>query len=184
MFAGKFINWESLLAVFWKHFISNFIWVEIRKMSVVFWAKLYCKISDIIRWFLLALRFSATDSGIKKTQMMSTGTCWLKLYAGNNIFKKRNYKYEILNHLHFGPSFVFWRTALGRFSQYCFFFNFSLPVNHGDQHFYSDTPPTPLHPHHHKKASYGSVKYIFQSLWPILKNAFFPKLLVVLLVEI
>ena len=124
MFAGKFINWESLLAVFWKHFISNFIWVEIRKMSVVFWAKLYCKISDIIRWFLLALRFSATDSGIKKTQMMSTGTCWLKLYARNNIFKKRNYKYEILNHLHFGPSFIFWRTALGRFSQYCFFLIF------------------------------------------------------------
>ena len=153
-------------------------------MSVVFWAKLYCKISDIIRWFLLALRFSATNSGIKKTLMMSTGTCRLKLYALNNIFKKRNYRYEILNHLYFGPSFVFWRTALGRFSKCCSFFNFSLSVNHGGQHFYSARPSTPPHPHHHKKTSYGSVKYIFQSLWPILKNGLFPKLLFVLLVEI
>ena len=77
--------------------------------------------SDIFRWFLLALRFSATNSGIKKTLMMSTGTCGLKLLARNNISKKGNYKYEILNHLYFGPSFAFWRTALGRFSQ-CFFF--------------------------------------------------------------
>ena len=29
---------------------------------------------------------------------MSTGT----LYARNNIFNKKNYKYEILNHLYFG----------------------------------------------------------------------------------
>ena len=28
-------------------------------------------------------------------------------------------KYEILNHLYFSPNFVFWRVALGRFSQ-CF----------------------------------------------------------------
>ena len=47
------------------------------------------------------------------------------------IFRKRNYKYEILNHLYFGPSFVFWMTALGRLSQ-CFFSNFSSSVKHGD----------------------------------------------------
>ena len=117
MFAGKFVNWESFLAVFWEHFIFNFIRVEICKISVVFWTKLYCKTSDIFRWLLLALRFSATNSGIKKTLMMSTGTCGLKLYARNNILKKKkNYKYELLNHLYFGPSFVFRRTALG-----CFF---------------------------------------------------------------
>ena len=66
MFAGKFVNWESFLAVFWEHIIFNFKRVEIRKMSEVFWAKLYCKMSDLFRWFLLALRFSATNSGIKK----------------------------------------------------------------------------------------------------------------------
>ena len=43
-----------------------------------------------------------------------------KLHARNNILKKSS-KYEILNHLHFGPNFVFWGTALGRFSQGLFF---------------------------------------------------------------
>ena len=66
MFAGKFVNWESFLAVFWEHIIFNFKRVEIRKMSEVFWVKLYCKMSDLFLWFLLALRFSATNSGIKK----------------------------------------------------------------------------------------------------------------------
>ena len=67
IFAGKFVNWESFLAVFWEHVIFNFKRVEICKMSEVFWAKLYCKISDLFGWFLLALVFSATNSGIKKT---------------------------------------------------------------------------------------------------------------------
>ena len=71
------------------------------------------------------------------------------LYARNNIFRKRNYKYEILNPLYFRRSFVFWRTALGRFSQ-CFFSNFSSLVNHGGQHFYS-APPPPLPPRTIKK---------------------------------
>ena len=30
----KFVNWESFLSVFWKHFIFNFKRVEIRKISV------------------------------------------------------------------------------------------------------------------------------------------------------
>ena len=67
IFAGKFVNWEHFLAVFWEHVISSPKRIEIRKMSEVFWAKLYCKMSDLFRWFLLALRFSATNSGIKKT---------------------------------------------------------------------------------------------------------------------
>ena len=53
------------LAVFWEHISFNFKRVEIRKMSEVFWAKLYCKMSDLFLWFLLALRFYATNSGIK-----------------------------------------------------------------------------------------------------------------------
>ena len=107
MFTGKFVNWESFFAVFWEYFFFSFKRVEIRKMSVVFRARLYCKMSNIFRWFLFALRFSATNSGIKKFLIISTGTYGLKLYTQNNIFKKGNYKYEILNHLYFGPSFVF-----------------------------------------------------------------------------
>ena len=96
MFAGKLLNWKSFLAVFWEH-IFNFKRVEICKVSEVYWAKLYCKMSDLFHWFLLALRFSATNSGIKKT-LMSTGTFGLKLYARSNIFKKRitNMRFSII----------------------------------------------------------------------------------------
>ena len=30
--------------------------------------------------------------------------------------KKTNYKYELWNNSDFGPNFLFWKTALGRFS--------------------------------------------------------------------
>ena len=40
-----------------------------------------------------------------------------KLYARNNIFEKNNSKDEILNHLYFGPNFVFLGTVLRCFSQ-------------------------------------------------------------------
>ena len=48
---------------------------------------------------------------------------WAKVVCLKQYFQKRNYKYEIFNHLYFGPNFVFWGTALGRFSQ-CVFFKF------------------------------------------------------------
>ena len=48
MFAGKLVKkWKSFLAVFWEHIIFNVKWVEVRNMSEVFWAKLYCKMSDL-----------------------------------------------------------------------------------------------------------------------------------------
>ena len=43
--------------------------------------------------------------------------------CSKTYFQKKNDKYEILNHLYFGPNFVFWGIALGRFSQ-CFFLIF------------------------------------------------------------
>ena len=46
---------------------------------------------------------------------------WTKVVRPKKYFRKLNYRYEILNQLYFGPSFVFWRTALGHFSQ-CFCF--------------------------------------------------------------
>ena len=52
--------------MFWDHVIFNFKRVEIRKMSEVFCAKLYGKMCDLFGWFLLALSFFATNSGIKK----------------------------------------------------------------------------------------------------------------------
>ena len=36
MFAGKFVNWENFLPVFWEHIIFNVKWVEVGKMSEVF----------------------------------------------------------------------------------------------------------------------------------------------------
>ena len=114
--------------------------------------KLYCKISDLFCWFLLALRFSATNSGMKKTDNVHW-TC------GNNIFKKKGYKYQILNHLYFGPSFVFRGTALGRFSQ-CFFLIFCRRSTMVSDVFIQP----PHHHHHHKKASYSPVMSITISI--------------------
>ena len=95
--------------------------------------------SDLFGWFLLALRFSATNSGINKTDDVHWNVR-TKVVRPKKYLRKKNYKYEILNHLYFGPSFVFWGTALGRFTQ-CFFFNFSSLVSHGDRHFHSAPPP-------------------------------------------
>ena len=74
----------------------QFQWVEIRKMSHVFWAKLY----DEWSFWLVFIGFEIFCYKFwnKKTLMMSTGMCELKLYARKNIFKKR-IKNEILNHL-------------------------------------------------------------------------------------
>ena len=64
----------TCLAVLRKHVIFNAKWDEVCKMSEVFWAKLYRKISLIFCYFLLALRVSASKSEIKKNLMRSTGT--------------------------------------------------------------------------------------------------------------
>ena len=77
--------------------------------------------SDIFSWFLLALRFSATNSGIKNSDDVHWNV-WTKVVRPKKYFQKKNYKYGILNHLYFGPSFVVWGTALGRFSQFLFLF--------------------------------------------------------------
>ena len=49
MFAGKFVKLERFLTVLRGHIIFNVKWLEIRKMSDFFWAKLYRKMSDIFR---------------------------------------------------------------------------------------------------------------------------------------
>ena len=47
MFAGKSVKWERLLAVFHEHVIFNVNWIEVCKLSEIFWAKLYCKMGDL-----------------------------------------------------------------------------------------------------------------------------------------
>ena len=47
MFPETFVKWERFLAVFREHIIFIVKWVDVRKMSEVFWAHLYCKISDL-----------------------------------------------------------------------------------------------------------------------------------------
>ena len=82
---------------------------------------------------------------------MSTGTCGLR------FFKKKNYKYEILNHLDFSPSFVFWRTALGHLTNVFFskhFCRWSTIVADIFTHPLPTPPPR-------KIASYGPNIYIY-----------------------
>ena len=47
MFARKFIKWERFFIVFWEDIIFNIKWVEVNKISEVFWVKPYWKISDL-----------------------------------------------------------------------------------------------------------------------------------------
>ena len=112
MFAGKNIFGCVLQAYY-------FQFQEVRSVKWVRFFEGNCIIKWVIffHWFLLALRFSATNYGIIKTLMMSTGTCGIKLYARNTIFKKRitNMRFWIIYIL------VQVSPALGRFSQ-CFFF--------------------------------------------------------------
>ena len=105
--------------------------------------------SDLFGCFLLALRFSATNSGIKNSDDVPWKV-WTKVVRPKKYFQKKNYKKEILNHLYFGPSFVFWRTALGRFSQ-CVFLIFR-PWSTMVTEIFTQPPLS-----HHKKASYGPV---------------------------
>ena len=59
MFAGKLVKWVKFFAVLREFIFYNFEWVEVHKMSEVFWAKIFL-------YFLLDLRLSATISKIKR----------------------------------------------------------------------------------------------------------------------
>ena len=68
---------------------------------VRFFEENYCKMSNLFRYFLLALRLSARKSDIKKNSDVhqSIWTNIKKLYARNNILKKRlpNTRFWIIN---------------------------------------------------------------------------------------
>ena len=145
MSAGKSLKLERFLAVLREHIICNVKWVEVRKMSNVFWAKLYCKISGLFASFCWLWDFLLENLKLKRNSDDVRGnfsTNIKKLYAQNNIFKKRI------------PNMTFWiiyilvqilGTALGRFSQFIFSFR-RRPTMVAD--IFSQSP-------HHKKASYG-----------------------------
>ena len=50
-FAGKFVKWERFLIMFREHFIINIKWLEVQKISEVFWVKPYCKMTDLFAKF-------------------------------------------------------------------------------------------------------------------------------------
>ena len=46
IFAGKFVKWVRVLAALQEYNFYNIEWVEVRLISEVSWAKLYCKMRD------------------------------------------------------------------------------------------------------------------------------------------
>ena len=62
----KICNVSGLLAVLQKYVFHNVEWVEVRKISEIFWVKLFCKMSHLFCQFLLPLRFSARKSEIER----------------------------------------------------------------------------------------------------------------------
>ena len=78
-------------------------------MNEGFWAKLYCKLSDSFRKLLLALRLSTRRFDIKKNLWWCPlkDVDQYKKVIFEIILSKKEFKYEILNHLYFGPNFIF-----------------------------------------------------------------------------
>ena len=122
-------------------------------MSEVFWAKLYCKISDLFSSFCWLRNFLLENLKLKPPGDVhrNVWTNIIKLYAQNNIFKKGIQIWDFES-LIFWSSFVFRGTALERFMLRFFY----------SGKFYSGPRPPP----HHKKASYG---HEMKTVWDISK---------------
>ena len=129
----NFVKSERFLVAFLEHIVFNIKWVNVRKISEIIWAKLYCKMCDLFCQFLLPLTLSARKSEIKKNSDDIHWNVWTNIktsYARNNIFKKVIPNMRFLNNLYFGPNFFFWGTTLGHFLS---------SVNLGGWHFWSVT---------------------------------------------
>ena len=81
----NFLSDKGFFAALREHTFVIVEWAEVSKMIEVFWAKLNCKISNLFRQFLLALRLSARKSEIKNKLMISTGICG-RIYTCLKIF--------------------------------------------------------------------------------------------------
>ena len=117
-----FVKSERMLAVLREHLVFSVKWVEAHKMSDVFERTILWNKSSFSPVFVLALRLFARISE------MSTGTCgWIcKCCMPEIIFSKRKIQVWDFESSIFWPKFHFWGTALGRFSQCCFFHFSSL----------------------------------------------------------
>ena len=114
---------------------------------------------------MLALRLSARKSETWKNLWLCSVERvdeYEKVVCPRQYFQKKNSKYEILNHLYFGPNFNLGRSALGCFSP-CYFWIFCRRLTIVCDIFtqpFPHTPsisPTPFPPSYHKEASYGPV---------------------------
>ena len=144
----KFVKSERFLVAFLEHIVFNVKWVNFRKISEIFWAKLYCKMCDLFCQFLLPLRLSARKSENKKNSDDIHWNVWTNiktLYARNNIFKKIIPNMRFLNHLYFGANFFFGGDSFRAF--------FVVGQPWWSTFLLSRPPSPPLT--HHKKASYG-----------------------------
>ena len=57
---------NMFLAVFRKYIFHNVEWFEVRKMSEVFWVKLYCKMSDLFLLVFVAFEIFYQKSEIRR----------------------------------------------------------------------------------------------------------------------
>ena len=122
IFAPKFVKWERILTVLQEHIIFNVKWIEVCIVS-----ELHCK-KTIFCWFwdflleILKCSLSHAYKSHIRNWILVFEVIWIfkfwayfywnmwtnikKLYT-QNVSKKKNSKYEILNHLYFGPNSVF-----------------------------------------------------------------------------
>ena len=119
MSAGKSLKLERFLAALREHIICNVKRVEVRKMSV-FWVKLYCKIRDLYRYFLLALRLPARKSEIKKKLWGCPWEC-LDEYKKVVLPKKEFHIWHFESFI-FWSKFLFWGLLQGVFASFFFYF--------------------------------------------------------------
>ena len=139
MFSGKFVKWEKFLIVFREHIIFNIKWVEVHKISEVFWVKPYWKRIISFASFCCLWDFLLEIWNQEKTPMMSTAPYEKKLYIQNNIFKKRIPDMRCWIIYNLVQISFFGRLLKGVLASV--FFLFSPSANHGGQHFYPVPPP-------------------------------------------
>ena len=85
------------------------------ELRLVKWVRFFEQ-NSIVKWVIFFASFCwlwdflLEKLKLKKNSDDAHWNMWTnmkKLYGWNNIFQKRNSKHEILNHLYFGPNFVF-----------------------------------------------------------------------------
>ena len=157
----KICKVSGFLAVLQKYVFHNVEWDEVRKISEIFWVKLFCKMSHLFCQFLLSLRFSARKSEIERQN--SKMRFWIGYFLvqisflGTVLvgFSQLNFKIFLRR-----PTMV--ANICVQSSQPP---PTSPPAPHTHTHAHAHTlthTHTDTHTHtHHRKASYGSELWWF-----------------------